>query len=179
VVTVTDLPADLSGEQWAGLLRSARRSAVHLELRDVYAVGNEQAAFERWRATGEYRRPDDHPWFALIWEVTGRGVQVRRARVVSEPVSEYIRFEHTGTWQNVAAGEQVRWLPRRLASLIALPGNDFWLLDDERVMFNLFDGAGRRAAKTLTDDPAAVELCRTAFERVWEHAVPHERYTPR
>lgn len=30
---------------------------------------------------------------------------------------------------NVKAGEEVRWLPRRQASDLALPGNDFWLFD--------------------------------------------------
>jgi Family of unknown function (DUF6879) len=31
---------------------------------------------------------------------------------------------------NIAAGEEVRWLPRRRASDLRLPGNDFWLLDE-------------------------------------------------
>jgi hypothetical protein len=30
---------------------------------------------------------------------------------------------------NAAAGEDVRWLPRRRASDLALPGTDFWVLD--------------------------------------------------
>ena len=67
---------------------------------------------------------------------------MRRARIVSEPVSEYIRFEHDVTYTNVAAGEEVRWLPRRLASDIALPGNDFWLFDERLAVFNHFAGAG-------------------------------------
>lgn len=56
-----------------------------------------------------------------------RGVKLRRARIVSEPVSEYIRFEHDGTPQNIAAGEDVRWLPRARASALSLPGNDCWV----------------------------------------------------
>jgi hypothetical protein len=53
------------------------------------------------------------------------GTQIRRAHIVSEPVTEYIRFEWAGTQYNVTAGEDVRWLRRRLAWRIALPGNDF------------------------------------------------------
>ncbi|WP_438948653.1 DUF6879 family protein [Streptomyces atratus] len=58
-------------------------------------------------------------------EKAARGVRVLRARVVSEPVTEYIRFEHAITDANLRAGEEVRWLPRRRASTLALPGNDF------------------------------------------------------
>lgn len=49
------------------------------------------------------------PWLDLMVETVTRGVAVRRARIVSEPVSEYIRYEHSGAFTNVAAGEQVRW----------------------------------------------------------------------
>jgi hypothetical protein len=66
--------------------------------------------------------PGLRPWLALISETTRRGVAVRRARIVSEPVSEYIRFEHHVTAPNVVAGEDVRWLPRRHVSDLALPG---------------------------------------------------------
>lgn len=73
----------------------------------------------------------------------------------------------------------MRWLPRRRASDIPLPGNDFWLLDDRLVQFHHFTGTGDWAAdgKERTTDPAAVALCRAAFETVWERGVPHEKYT--
>lgn len=74
----------------------------------------------------------------------------------------------------------MRRLPRRHASNIALPGNDFWLLDDRLVQFHHFTGTGTgdRApdGKERTTDPAAVALCHATFETVWERAVPHEKY---
>src|SRR5213078_2293926 len=98
----------------------------------------------------------------------GRGVEVRRARIVSEPVSEYIRFEHYLTpFVNVRAGEQVRWLPRRRATDLALPGNDFWLLDGRIVLVNHFTGEGESADHDVLEDPALAKLCATAFEAVW------------
>jgi uncharacterized protein DUF6879 len=103
---------------------------------------------------------------------------VRRARVVSEPVTDYIRFEWSGTHANLDAGEEVRWLPRRLASPIALPGNDFWLFDDDTVVFSVFSGLGDVTERQLVTDDATVELCRHAFEAVWSAAVPHAEYTP-
>ncbi|MEU5105655.1 DUF6879 family protein [Streptomyces sp. NPDC021354] len=165
---------------FAELIAGCSHSAVHLEMRDVYSVDNERERFEAWRQ-GFRHDPADRaswwrPWLDLIQETVARGVVVRRARIVSEPVSEYIRFEHSGTFTNVAAGEQVRWLARRRASDIALPGNDFWLFDGRLVRWNHFSGDGGSAGPEFSDDPAAAKLCAIAFEEVWARAVPHDEY---
>lgn len=158
--------------------RSAERSAAHLEMRDGYMRSD--PAFVAWQAGHPIEVDSEwRSWLDLVSETTERGVQVRRARIVSEPVSDYIRFEYDVTHTNVAAGEQVRWLPRRKASDLALPGNDFWLFDGQVVLFNHFDGDGEwptDGSEELTDDPAVVKLCESAFESVWARAVPHEAY---
>src|SRR5216683_1398383 len=101
----------------------------------------------------------------------------RRARIISEPASHYIRFEYEVTpAANLAAGEHVRWLPRAKASDLALPGNDFWLFDGTSVLFNYFSGDGAQAGTELQDEPAVVKLCTSAFEAVWERAVSHGEY---
>lgn len=162
------------------LISGCTHSAVHLEMRDSYAVDYETGPFADWRA-GIRHDPADRaswwrPWLDLITETVGRGVVVRRARIVSEPVSEYIKYEHSGTFTNIAAGEQVRWLPRRRASEIALPGNDFWLFDGQLVQWNHFAGDGSSQGPEATDSPSAVKLCADAFEAVWERATPHDQY---
>ncbi|MEU3494025.1 DUF6879 family protein [Kitasatospora cineracea] len=169
----------LSAARIDELLRSTRRSALHLEMRDGYM--QDDPAFVEWKA-GYRLDPNDRqswwrPWLDVIAETTGRGVEVRRARIVSEPVSEYIRYEYDVTFPNVAAGEQVRWLPRRNASDIALPGNDFWLFDGKILRWGHFSGDGDSLGGELTEDPAAVKLCAEAFEAVWDRAIPHDQYT--
>jgi hypothetical protein len=149
-------------------------------MRDAYAVDYEEGPFAEWRA-GHRHNPADRsswwrPWLDLIQETVGRGVVVRRARIVSEPVSEYTRFLHDGTFTNVAAGEQIRWLPRRQASDIALPGNDFWLIDDRLIRWNHFTGEGASAGGEISEDPTAAKLCAEAFEEVWSRATPHDQY---
>ncbi|MFE9399559.1 DUF6879 family protein [Streptomyces flavidovirens] len=163
------------------LIRSVRGSAVHLEMRDGYGIENEIEGFAAWKQ-GHRLDPADReswwrPWLDLVQEVTAKGVVIRRARVVSEPVSDYIAFEHSGTFTNVAAGEEIRWLPRRNASDLALPGNDYWLFDGRLVQFNIFDGHGRWVHTDQTEDPEVAALCASAFEAVWERAIPHEKYT--
>lgn len=104
---------------------------------------------------------------------------MRRARIISEPASDYIRFEYEVTpAANLAAAEHVRWLPRQRASDLALPGNDFWLFDGALVLFNYFSGDGAAAGAELRDEPAIVKLCGSAFDAAWDRAVPHEDYRP-
>lgn len=165
------------------LFRQAKRSAVHLEMRDGYMQSDQEYVAWREGARGESRYVDQEasPWLGLMREIIGRGVVVRRARIISEPVTDYIRFEHHVTAGNVEAGERVRWLPRRRASDLALPGNDFWLFDDSLVVFLHFTGDGELSPdgdEERTTDPMVIRLCSTAFEAVWERAVPHEEYCP-
>ncbi|GAA2793466.1 hypothetical protein RMN57_20605 [Kitasatospora sp. CM 4170] len=165
---------------FSALLRGAQRTAVHLEMRDTYGVADEAEEFNEFRHSGKVDLDPESEgwagWVPLVRETVGRGVVMRRARIVSEPVTDYIRWEHALTPVNVAAGEQVRWLPRRLASDIALPGNDLWLIDDRLVLFHWFTGDGDWAGHEYTEDPATVKLVSAAFETVWERAVPHDHY---
>ena len=162
------------------LISRCTRSAVHLEMRDAYAVDYEEGPFAAWR--GGFRHDPAareswwRPWLDLIQETVSRGIVVRRARIVSEPVSEYTRFLYDGTFSNVAAGEHVRWLPRRRASDIALPGNDFWLFDGQWIHWNHFAGDGSWTGEEITDEPAAAKLCAEAFDTVWTRATPHDQY---
>ncbi|GAA2995270.1 hypothetical protein Sfulv_37640 [Streptomyces fulvorobeus] len=122
------------------LFRDCQRTAVHLEMRDAYMKSD--PAFIDWKA-GVVLDPAERwaDWHAIVMEAASRGVEVRRARIVSTPVSEYIRFEHDVT-DDIAAGESVRWLSRRNATSLVLPGNDFWLFDSSLVLVNHFDGEG-------------------------------------
>jgi len=109
--------------------------------------------------------------------VVDRGVDFRRARVVSEPVSKYIRHEYELTpLAALAAGERVRWLARSKADALRLPANDFWLVDDV-VLFSHFSGDGVRVG-TGVGSPEAVAFCVEAFEGVWRLGVDHGDYRP-
>ncbi|MFE1024956.1 DUF6879 family protein [Streptomyces sp. NPDC058818] len=162
---------------FADLLGTCHRSAIHLELRDSYAPTPRFEAWQRgerinWRDRASWW----HPYDQLITDTVDRGVSIRRARVVSEPVSDYIRWEHYVTYANVTAGEQVRWLPRRRTTDLSLPGNDYWVFDDRLARVHHFDGSGAVVQDEITKDATLIKHLTEAFESVWERAVPHESY---
>jgi hypothetical protein len=168
----------LSYEEFNDLFASFKREALHLEMRDDYGTATELPHLRKWLA-GE---PDDtdwlQPWFDTVRAGTRTGKRFRRARIVSEPLSEYQRWVLKDTHRYVDAGEDIRWVPRRLVSTVALPGNDFWLFDDEVAVFILFAGNGLVVDSLATTDPAAVQLCRSAFDAVWKLAIPNSEYRP-
>ncbi|MEV6862801.1 DUF6879 family protein [Streptosporangium subroseum] len=161
---------------FAELLSTCRSSAVHLEIHDEHMTSDsEYAAWlvgEPYPDTGQARA-----WVELVSGAVARGVKVRRARIISEPVSDYVRWEHAVVPKyQLPAGEVVRWLPRQLASDLALPGNPYWVFDDRLVRFSLFGGDGEVRGHQFTEDPDVIKLCASAFEAVWERATPHEKY---
>lgn len=169
------MPSSAPG--FAELIGRCEHSAVHLELRDSYAPTER---FEAWRRGARIDWADRaswwHPYDQLVADTVARGVLIRRARIVSEPVSEYIRWEHYVTRANVTAGEDVRWLPRRTTTDLALPGNDFWLFDASVLRVHHFSGDGAVAHDEIVTDPRTVNVCSAAFEAVWERAIPHHLY---
>lgn len=160
------------------LFAQCERSAVHLETRDEYTPSD--PVYLEWKRAKDIDPAEAwRDWYDLIRATVARGVRVRRARIVSEPVTDFIRYEYELTaGLNIASGEQVRWLPRRQASDLALPGNDFWVFDDRLVRFGYFAGNGEYLDEELTEEPAVVRLCSTAFDQVWERATDHKDYRP-
>ncbi|GAA2215526.1 hypothetical protein GCM10009850_109940 [Nonomuraea monospora] len=161
-------------------LRRCRSSALHLEMRDGYMLDDPD--YRAWRE-GHRLDPEDRsswwrPWLQNIADTVARGAEVRRARIVSEPISNYIRYEYDVTFPNVQAGEEVRWLSRRRATDLALPGNDFWLFDGEELLVNHFSGEGDWLAVEHITDLDVIKFGAEAFEAVWRRAIPHGQYQP-
>lgn len=169
----------LGTDGWAELFNGCHKTAHHLQMRDHYALTEELDAIAAWRR-GDYGPEQDAEikarWLALMRTTANRGVHVRRTRIVSVPVTEFIRFEHEFTPQNLAAGEDIRWLPRTRASTLTLPGNDCWVFDHKTVVFNHFTGDGAWIGNEITQDRDAVELCMEAFGFAWAKATPHAQF---
>ncbi|MFE6668403.1 DUF6879 family protein [Streptomyces sp. NPDC057697] len=143
-----------------------------LELRDFYEV--DRSLFDAWRS-GDREMVEEamlgHREF--LTRKADSGFPYRRVRVVAEPLSEC-------QWMAVEPAdpaERLRWLPRPLASVLPLPGNDC-LIRDDLVVFNPIEGDNQQTDIQLPTDPHVVGFCNEAFERAWSLGVPNGEYKP-
>jgi hypothetical protein len=170
--------ASITEEEFDRLLRRFERDSIHLETRDAYGTAIELPYMAKW-AAGE---PDDlewlQDWCATVRGHVAAGRSVRRARIVSEPLSDYQRWSYSIAHPMVDAGEDIRWVPRRLVSSIALPGNDFYLLDDRLIVFLHYAGNGLAVDRVTSTEPADIHLCRSAFDAAWRLAITHRDFHP-
>jgi plastocyanin len=160
-----------------GELIGNARNVRKVELRDNYAV--DDALFAAWQAgdSDTVARAANASRDTVAARVAA-GTSLRRVKVVSEPLSEYQRFAYDYSAVAVDAGEDIRWVPRRLVSTVLLPGNDCFVLDDTCVIFNVLDGTNGRAEQQLYRDPDVTKLCRGSFDAVWAVSIPHREYQP-
>lgn len=104
----------LQGEMFDNLFRTFNRRAFHLEAQDSYHTPEEADPFHLF-LTGQ---SDDlawhQPWLNLVREVSSADKSIMRARVVTIPHGDYTRWGLTVAPHNIAAGEDIRWLPRQL-----------------------------------------------------------------
>lgn len=168
----------ITREEFDDLFEKFESECLHLEMRDSYGTQAEILPFAKWIA-GE---ADDFAWLEgwcdTVRRGVGQGKVFRRALVASEPLSEYRRWVHSVVTPIVEAGEDFRWVSRRLVSSIPLPGNDFYLIDGRKVVFMHYSGEGAMEDIVVSTDQRDIDLCRTAFDSVWGLAVPHRDYKP-
>jgi hypothetical protein len=166
----------LQGSTFDEIFRTFQRSAFHLEVEDSYHTPDESTPFQKF-LDGQ---PDDYgwhrPWLSLVRAATRSGKRIERVRVVSVPHVDYTRWGLTVAPLNIEAGENIRWLPRHLTARMDLPGDDFWLIDDNRVVFTVFTPDGTFSGGAETRDSLIVGRCVRVRDEVWAAAVAHADY---
>ena len=107
------------------------------------------------------------------------GRTCRRARVVSEPLSDYQQWTRSHVERFREAGEDIRYIPRPRLATVLLPGSgDFYVFDDALVLFLHYAGNGTNASFEITEDPQTVRACQQAFDAVWGLATPCRDHRP-
>ena len=157
----------ITDDEYGALLAGFRRSAFKFETRDSYAIGEERADFERFLA-GSPRPPDQAGWWKQYLdqaaEQARQGKTRVRVRVLAEPPTDYQRWLLWADPWYVAAGERIAYMTRSTAKRAMLPmwlGEDWWLLDDERVIHIRFTEDGAVESRSVSDEPWIVSrFCR-------------------
>ncbi len=143
-------------EEFGALFERFERSAFRIEARDRYDVENERdqfAAFLEGKPLPP-RSAENDPWLSLVAAHTAAGRLIERVRIVSQPLTDYTRYEFAAYRDNIAAGEKVRVVPR--SALAAddqrWASEDFWSFDDELVALLSYDEEGRFLGAQQAED---------------------------
>lgn len=117
------------------VFRQQHRRVFRFETLQAYAAPDEAPLLDAFNA-GKPRPPDPgkDEWTAVVRAGrTGAGTLFQRVHVCREPLSDYLAFELTWSYEpSVAAGEDIRIVPLADGAPwpAYLPEFDFWLFDD-------------------------------------------------
>jgi hypothetical protein len=164
--------AEATREEVERLFDTFERSAWRLECQGAYDEPEEREPIQRFLA-GE---PQDLAWFEdwPIWirEQRQAGRAVGRARMLTEPLTDYLRFELSITPPAVAAGEDIRLIDQLVFDELDIPREDFWIFDDLTVALLRFGDNGMAGAEIITDRDRVASF-RDRQRRAWDAAVPY------
>lgn len=152
------------------LFREFRHTAWRLETRRAYASNRKGANWARFQAGDPLTFDSD--WYANVRTQTAQGKRFERVRLVDDPLTEDQRFLLATGLGSVAAGEDIRNLPRAQAEQLRLPDGDFWIFDSRILARFAFDETDTTLGAYVTEDPAEVLAACQARDAAWHHAVP-------
>jgi hypothetical protein len=171
---------DLASGEFNELFTSFGHTAYRLETLQRYDVSYEEETFAAFLA-GHPVPPDmaKNEWTSMISQAVAAGKSFRRVHVVSEPLTDYLRYEIEWSYgPNVAAGEDIRILPGQPGPL-GLPDHDYWLFDSRDLWVMEYDGDGRFLHAEQASDPAAIVQHNYWRDQALSLATPYTDYLTR
>lgn len=109
----------------------------------------------------------------MVREATAEGRLFSRVRVVSVPLTDYIRFGMWVAGHTREAGDDIRYLTRDRADAAELPRHDFWLFDSHRLLLMKFDEDNRFIGAEVIEDPSVI-----VQHNYWRDAARHHALSP-
>lgn len=153
-------------------------TAYRLETLQVYRADYEDADYQRFLAgkpPGGFREHDSY--VEEVTRGTAQGRRYHRVHVVTEPLTDYMRFECTGYRETVAAGDDVRILAVREGTWPeGIPHRDYWLFDSLRLLEMNYDQDGKFVSAELIEDPEEVVRANHLRDRALHLSIPYAEY---
>jgi len=152
-------------------LQNFKRSAFRLETLPEYNVPQEAEMLARFKHGYPVEMPDDHPWLLNVRHHCGAAKVMQRVRIVSNPPSDYERFELSLYRHSSATGEQIHIIEeyRRFPE-------DFWLFDNQEAYILRYDRHGRFLGVEVGSDVVAYRRIR---DLALEQSIPFAEYAAR
>ncbi|MBK3628042.1 hypothetical protein JHN59_25005 [Streptomyces sp. MBT49] len=135
----------LDGDEWQAKFRDFRREAWRLETLPQYLVPQEAEEFSAFQQGRKFPGPYEDSWIQML-----RTRNVGRVHIVSQPLSDYLRFEFERYYQHQApAGEDIRILDVTARENPLPEVGDFWMFDKETVVLMHYHPDGKQISREL------------------------------
>lgn len=165
----------LDGEAWMAKVRGFKSEAWRLETLPVYRVPSEDGDIRDF-LSGERIDPDNYSsdYTESLRKIRAEGKVKGRVHIVTQPLTDYLRFEFMYYNVHSQAGDDIRILDvtDRVNPLQGVP--DFWLFDRSEVVLMNYAEDGTQISRELYDgDPMPyIEYQRIALAE----SVPFKEY---
>jgi hypothetical protein len=157
-------------------LEHFERTAFRLETLPEYNVPQEAELLEAFKRGEPVNLPDDHPWLVKVRRHVQAGRVMRRVRLVSSPLSDYLRMEMSWYPKSVEAGEDIRIADLDDHQELTVCKQDFWMFDESVVVTLRYDAEGRFLD---TDTPEICEPYLKQRDLALAHSMELSAYTAR
>lgn len=169
-------PRLISRDEFGDLFRSFAHTAWRWECQGTYAEPDEADQLRRFLAGDPLDLSFMSGWLSEVRAATEAGRRYERVRMMTDPMTDYLRFEFAVAPANAEAGEDIRVISAADAADLELPQHDFWLFDSERVALLQFGPNGLSGAEIHTDADTVARHLRWQ-QLAWEHSasLEHQR----
>lgn len=169
------VPQFITFDEFDSMFTTLKHSAWRLETRRRYASDETTPTYAEF-ARGDVVSWDlDDPWCTERRQQVALGKRFERVRIVDSPPTPGQRYLLDNARRNIAAGEDIRMLPRHQAGELRLPEADFWIFDSRVVALLHFDDVDEMTGVELITNPVDVLRYVQAREAAWHHAAPYDR----
>lgn len=175
VITEEELYDELYGDWGTAFhLEQSRHYQKDLDYLDAWLAGDWTPPPELW--------PHYAHWCTKVTEAVAAGRRMERVRIFAEPPTTYQQWElWVGRW-NVEAGEVIRYMTETKAAEVGVvPGvgpDDFWLLDNERLIVMPWGPNGEQGEFVITTDPERVATVRHWWGLAVTNSSEHDYTVP-
>ena len=158
--------------EFVALFDSFTTEAFNLETLQSYGAAGEDDDVAAFLA-GDPAPPAEHnDWLDMLRRNTGDGLIMRRVHMVTDPLSDYLRYELAWPYAFCSdAGEDIRVLAAPTPTR-----GDWWLFDSTRLYRQHHDSDGRWLGTEPVDDPDAVSVACAIRDNTWARAIPWRDY---
>ena len=165
------------GDFFERFVKTFDSEMFRLEVRDYYSGSDKEvAAFKSGDLLNAGYGGEMGTWETNLKSKVSEGKRCVRAHIVSEKLSDYLKWEiHWAYKYTAALGEKIRIVPEAVLGELSqnpLISEDFQLLDNQHLVLVQYEPNGRYTGHYLVDDQKAVEHARDVRDQIMTLGTP-------